>query len=1200
MRLICVQFDFDSAEVRKINDDRSALVCLMACDNQGEIMPNLIGHQLPLNVDSASRWVITHGRPALIQDTRKDERHRPNPLLPNAKSELVILLKAATEILGVLIVTSEKVDAFQLDDTDLMQSIADQLAIAMSNANLFAQLRDRLADMNAMSEVSLLVQAAFDLDALMLRVYDAMRRVHPDGTFAFVIYDEKQGELSVNNFDRGQASQSTQPIGNDLVSMMIKQTAPAFWRNQEERSATAVYFDLPPEELPRSFLGLPIIAKDAVLGVIYTHSDKPAAFDENDLQFLLTVVNSAAFAIENMRLLEDTKKRVREMEIINSISQILAETFGGSQMWDRLLEDLSELFPHGFVSISLYDSRSKRFNQPEGDSNALILPPPPDSLARAVLEHAFILDFPDLMNEDERLEGLGIDPFSLNLGALRAWVGAPLKNRSNEVIGLIALQSDQVAAFNERDVRLLTMVSAQISLAIDNLRLLEAEQERRKVANNLIEMGRVVTSSLDIQDVFGRIFEQMERFLQYERAAILMLPDEEQSSNRLVIHAVDGFDYDFVGQTLNYEFDSPIAQVLHTPDPLRIERIGDYLAWAKQPEIFRTGQPQAWMAVPLIVQSRVIGMIVVDSSETYAFTADNAVMIFALARQAAIALENAKLHTDVEHALEARENRVRRLGLMHKLALDVSSSLEQADILERAVRLLTDLFHVDYASIVRIDPLDGHGYLAAEHPDVGTLGRMVMMKGSSEHEAFQEIIRGKEARVVRLGASDDDSVTIKTWVFAPLIAYERVLGHITLGSSNPHRNFDKEMLEIFMTIAAQIAVAVRNAELFQDALDASRLKSEFLANVSHELRTPLNAIIGYSELLLSGTYGQMVEKQADRLERVYRSGRQLLVLINDILDLSKIEAGKMALEPTKLDVPMLIRDALGTIQPNADIKNLPIETNIASDLPFIMADAQRIRQVLVNLLSNAVKFTKEGKVTISAEAVEVNPRRYPDLPSHLAARSGKWVHIRVTDTGIGISEQHQRMIFEVFTQADGSSVREYEGTGLGLAITQRLVKLHQGHIWVESKVGEGSTFNLLLPPFANAQDPRYSIDPQDTRPLIILADDDEMTLRLLADYVDPEQYQTVGTRDAYELFEMARELHPAAIIADMMMPKMEGFELLHRLKENVRSQGIPVILLSIVERAEAAMQEGAAAYLKKPVSRQQLMATLDAILQKQS
>jgi PAS domain S-box-containing protein len=1201
LRLICVQFEFDSAEVRKINEDRSALVCLMACNSNGEVMENLIGHQLSLNVDSASRWVISHGRPALIQDTSIDERHKPHPLLPKIKSELVVLLKAANEILGVLIVHSKKTEAFQLDDTDLMQSIADQLAIAMSNASLFSQLRDRIDDMNAMSEVSLLVQASFDLNGLMKRVYDAMRRVHPDGNFSFALYDEKQEQLNISNFNKGHATQSVQPIGADLVSMMVKNTAPAFWRTQEERSATANYFDLNPEELPRSFLGLPIIAKDTVLGAIYTQSEQNSAYDENDLQFLLTVVNSAAFAIENTRLLEDTERRVREMEIINSISQNLADTFGSSSMWGRLLDDLSELFPHGFVTVSLYDRQSDSFRQPESNLSPISLPPPPESLVRAILEHGLLLDFTDLLHEEQRLEALGIDAFSLNLGAMRSWIGSPLKNRSNETIGLIALQSDEAGAFSEREVRLLTMVSAQISLALDNARLLEAEQERRRLANSLIEMGRVVTASLDIDDVFGRIFEQMERLLKYDRAAILMLPDRENSDNRLVIHAVSGFDYGFTGQIIQHDFDSPLAQVLAAPDPLIIERVSDYLNWEKQPKIFKTGEPESWMAVPLIVQNKTIGMIVVDSERSRAYSQDDAVMIFALARQAAIAIENAKLHTEVERALEARESRVRRLALMHNLALDVSSSLEQADILERAVRLLTDLFSVDYASIVRIDSLDGHGYLAAEHPDAGTVGRMVMMKGSSEHEAFQQIVRDKEAKVVHLHDYDENnSVSIKTWVFAPLIAYERVLGHITLGSSIAKRIFDREILETFMTIAAQIAVAVRNADLFQDALDASRLKSEFLANVSHELRTPLNAIIGYSELLLSGTYGEMVEKQADRLERVYRSGRQLLVLINDILDLSKIESGKMELEPARLDVGMLIRDALGTVQPQAELKKLPLETYIAEDMPPIMADPQRMRQVLVNLLSNAVKFTKEGKITLKADVVEVSLRRYPDLPSQLAARSGKWIHLQVIDTGIGISEQHQRMIFEVFTQADGSSVREYEGTGLGLAITQRLIKLHQGHIWVESKVNEGSTFHILLPTIASGQEPRYSIDPQDQRPLIIIADEDAMTLRLLTEYINSEHYQVVSTRDANELFEMASQLRPAAIVADVMMPKMQGFELLHRLRENPRSQHVPVILISIVDRSEVAMREGAAAYIKKPVSRQSLMATLDAVLQKES
>jgi PAS domain S-box-containing protein len=1208
LRLICVQFNYDNALVLCINEERTELTCAMACNVNGDIIQEQIGGRVSLSEQSISRWVITNGRSALVSDVTKDERSLFHPKASKIGSRLVLLLKAANEVLGVMIVESKQVGAFSLDDFDVMQSISEQLAIAMYNASLFSQLRDRLEDLNAMSEVSLLVQATFDLDALILRVYDAMRRVQPDGVFTFVLINEKMGQLELSSFVDNALHKTSEPIGKDLISQMISQAAPIFWRNADERSATASYFDLPIQELPQSFLGLPLIAKDRVLGAIYTHAEERGAFNENDLQLMLTLVNSAAFAIENMQLFEDTKRRVREMELINNISHILSETFGSGEMWDRLIGDLSDLFPNTFVSVSLYDKEQDKLKIPFAGNSNLILPHLPEALTRAVIEYNLTLNFADLMQEDERLEGLGIDPYHLNLGALRSWLGNPLRSRNNKPIGVMAIQSDRPDEFHEREVALLNMVSAQISLALDNARLLQSEQERREIANSLIDIGRVVTSTLNVDEVFARILEQMKQLVHYDRATIL-LPNQAPQSKTIFIHAVDGFDLVFEGGELTYEVHSPLAQVLQSQEPITIADVSKATNWKNQPIIFRSGNPQSWMGVPMIMQSRVIGVITVDRHDAFAYTAEDATMIFALARQAAIAVENAKLHSESERNLAAMAVRTQRLTIMNTLANHISSTLSQDSILQHAVQLLTELFHIDYAGIIKINPMDGEGYLAAEYPATGMLDQTILFKGSSAFDYFHELVRSNRPMVLSEDTArkrlDNHSSTETHFykhahalsLIAPLVAYERILGLIMIASANPEHHFDSEVIATFSTIAAQIAVAMQNAQLFEEAIEANRLKSEFLANISHELRTPLNAIIGYSELLLSGTYGELPEKQMDRLERVYRSGRQLLALINDILDLSKIEAGRMDLDLEPLDVTAMIRDSLTAIQHQAEFKNLKLRYDFAENIPKLLADSQRIRQIIMNLLSNAVKFTKEGGVTVRVRGTELSPQAFPNLPSHLLMRGGIWIHIAIEDTGIGIAQKDISLIFDVFTQADGSSIREFEGTGLGLAITQRLVKMHNGHIWAESEEGVGSTFHVILPNISMVERPHYIANPDDIRPVILLADEDMMTLSLLAEYVDNEFYQVMLTQNAIEIVDIARDVRPAAILVDIMMPKINGFDILHHLQETPETQAIPVIICSIIDREKAALKEGAAAYIKKPITRKQLRETLANVLQ---
>ena len=247
----------------------------------------------------------------------------------------------------------------------------------------------------------------------------------------------------------------------------------------------------------------------------------------------------------------------------------------------------------------------------------------------------------------------------------------------------------------------------------------------------------------------------------------------------------------------------------------------------------------------------------------------------------------------------------------------------------------------------------------------------------------------------------------------------------------------------------------------QQLMEASRLKSQFLASMSHELRTPLNSIIGYTELLSQGVYGQLTEKQHDRLNKVMRNGQHLLQLINDILDLSKIEAGHMLLELEPVDLTPVLDECLAIFKPLVDKKGLALQRDIQNDLPWIMSDKGRLLQIVTNLVSNAIKFTHSGHIAIYSHMLGDDNRH--NLPIDVPLAHDNWVLISIQDTGIGIGPKDQEIIFDEFRQVDGSTTREYEGTGLGLAITRKLVMMMNGHIWLKSELGQGSKFWIMLP-----------------------------------------------------------------------------------------------------------------------------------------
>gem|GEM_PF-1391802 len=371
-----------------------------------------------------------------------------------------------------------------------------------------------------------------------------------------------------------------------------------------------------------------------------------------------------------------------------------------------------------------------------------------------------------------------------------------------------------------------------------------------------------------------------------------------------------------------------------------------------------------------------------------------------------------------------------------------------------------------------------------------------------------------------------------------------------------------------------------------------RLKSEFLANTSHELRTPMNAIIGYTSLLLDGIYGALTEKQQSVLKRIATNSNNLLHLINNILDISKLTAGKITLYVEEFQLSEALSEVVDAMESLAKEKNIFLKLNEVTDKIVMTGDRTRLKQIIINLIGNSIKFTNNGGVTVNVECKQLIEAPPPNNKADMSQ-----ICISVTDTGIGIKPENQETIFEEFRQGDASTTREYGGTGLGLTIVKKLVELMGGFVSVASEPGKGSVFSVTLPcrcsdtlPVDNAAPGDLAENILDSRKKIILSiDDDPEVHRILKDTLAQTEYTLMGALNSDEGISLAKQLHPFAITLDILMPHRDGWSTLQALKDDEETMNIPVVILSVMENKALGFSLGSADYISKPFERKTLL-----------
>jgi adenylate cyclase len=565
-----------------------------------------------------------------------------------------------------------------------------------------------------------------------------------------------------------------------------------------------------------------------------------------------------------------------------------------------------------------------------------------------------------------------------------------------------------------------------------------------------------------------------------------------------------------------------------------------------------------------------------------------------------------RLERQVEERTAALAQSVKELRALGEVSQAVNSTLDLETVLTTIVAKAVQLSSTDAGVIYVFDEVDQTLRVRATYGLSDEFVAAIRGQPAGASDALRQAIQDRQPLEIADIRDEPPSPVreiamragFRARLVVPLVGADSIVGALVVRRKQAG-NFSKDTVGLLQTFAAHSVLALQNARLFQEIEEkgqelavVSQHKSQFLASMSHELRTPLNAIIGVTEMLREDA--EAANQDLEPLDRVLGAGRHLLALINDILDLSKIEAGRMELHLESFPIAPLLADVAKTIEPMAAKNGNRIVIECPIDLGTIHADQIRFRQTLLNLASNANKFTENGVVAIVAQAQR--------------NEGCDWINIDVTDTGIGMTEQQMSRLFQEFSQADSSTTRKYGGTGLGLAISRHFCRLMGGDITVTSKPGAGSTFSIHLPrvvpavqnavsigPGGAAPQRIHPIDERAEEPLILVVDDDATVRDLVVRHLARAGFAAVAARGGQEGLQLVRELRPAAVTLDIMMPDLDGWTVLAAIKGDPALAGTPVVLMSIIDEKNRGYALGAADYLVKPVDRAKLVETLTAI-----